>query len=87
MAYGQSPFECVFMRNESQKVKVVDCGYLRVIGKIPKPPQNSPVANRYSTELGVLIEDMLNQERRQRLHVKEVIDRINVILNNNCHPV
>lgn len=83
MAYGQSPFECEFERNDSGKVRVVECSYLRVIGKIPQPPQGSAVSKRYSQEVGVLINDCLDQSRGRRMGITDIIARIDAILKNN----
>lgn len=82
MMYGQSPFECEFARDDSGKVRVCECTYLRVIGKVPTPPKGSEVGRRYRIEVNELVKACLNQVRRERLTISNLLERINELYSS-----
>jgi serine/threonine kinase 16 len=74
MAFGYSPFECEIVPDRSgsgHKARVVDCSYLRVIGRVDFPEQIS-----YSTGFVDLVNWMLTADHTNRPHVHEVIARV-----------
>jgi serine/threonine kinase 16 len=77
MMYGASPFECEF-RGES--VKIVECSYLRVLGKVPTPPNGTKLASRYHPDLLAAVNWMLNQDRTERPTIDKVASRVEHLL-------
>jgi serine/threonine kinase 16 len=74
MAFGYSPFECEIVPDRSgsgHKVRVVDCSYLRVIGRIEFPEQCT-----YTSGFTNLISWIMSAEITKRPHVHEVITRV-----------
>ena len=67
--YGYSPFECEI---RGDRIKVVDCSYLRVLGSIPKPSRHSVLYERYSESLNELVTWILNEDRSLRPTLSEV---------------
>ena len=86
MMYGYSPFECEFSSSGSgsaspgggqggdkagASVTVVECGYLRVIGKIPEPP---PAVRRHPRSVDALVARLLTQQPTDRPYISDVIE-------------
>uniref|UniRef100_A0A7S2D3I4 non-specific serine/threonine protein kinase n=1 Tax=Octactis speculum TaxID=3111310 RepID=A0A7S2D3I4_9STRA len=67
MMYGYSPFECEF---HGKKVVVVECTHLRVIGRLPEPPEE---LKRYPAFLEALTIAMLRKEYKHRPNVDRVL--------------
>jgi len=72
MAFGYSPFESEVSPNG--QVRIVECTFLRVIGKI-----SFPTYHRYSAELISTITYLLNQDPKLRPHVSDVLARLSKI--------
>ena len=74
MAFGYSPFECEVSADptgRSHKVRIVDCSFLRVIGKV-----EFPEPCKYSSEFCELISWILTVDNTKRPHVHDVISRV-----------
>lgn len=71
LMYGVSPFECEF---RGDKVNVVDCSHLRILGNIPTPEPHSNLAKRYDPELMTFVKSMLTQDRTLRPSIEEVLE-------------
>lgn len=80
MMYGASPFEMEF-RNETPRI--VECTYLRVLGgKIPVPPLNSAVGDRFSREIAELVRWILNVDRAKRPDMFTVLGKVEELLES-----
>jgi serine/threonine kinase 16 len=70
MVWGYSPFECEF-EPRTNTVRVVECGYLRVIGKIPSPPEG--MRFREDKAIRGIVEQILQVNPRERLTLAELL--------------
>lgn len=70
MLYGYSPFECEFVAGTA---RVTECGYLRVIGKLPEPPRELMC---YPSAIRGMVPRMLVQDHTSRPTVKDVLGMI-----------
>lgn len=70
MVWGYSPFECEF-EPRTNTVRVVECGYLRVIGKIPSPPEG--MRSREDKTVRGIIEQILQVNPQDRLSLAELL--------------
>lgn len=77
MMYGASPFESEF---RGERVQIVDCSYLRVLGRIPTPSPETELGRRYKPELMQAVRWMLNQDRAKRPTIREVAHRVDELL-------
>ena len=91
MMYGYSPFECEFSSSSvasSQSsssletsrlphVTIVECGYLRVIGRIPEPPA---AARRYPPSIDGLVRCLLRQQPHERPFIGAVLREVSQML-------
>lgn len=80
MMYGYSPFECEI---RGEKIKVVECSYLRVLGAIPKPSHHSELNKRYDQELLEFVVWLLNQDRLERPTIQQVSSKVDELLEKN----
>jgi len=80
MMYGYSPFECEI---RGEKIKVVECSYLRVLGAIPTPSLHSELYKRYDQELFQFVVWLLNQDRLERPSIQQVSSRVDELLEKN----
>ncbi|GAB5033384.1 nak mpsk protein kinase [Nannochloropsis oceanica] len=75
LMFGYSPFEVEFTENggarEGERPRVVECTFLRVIGKIPWPARHG-----YSEGVVEIVVWMLEQDPRKRPGVGEVLARV-----------
>jgi serine/threonine kinase 16 len=78
--YGASPFECDFHRRTGQ-LQIQDCTHNRVLGKVPKPPKETPPSHWYSQELTELMDWILTKDRHQRPTLAHVQSRVQFLLN------
>ncbi|TFJ81000.1 hypothetical protein NSK_007643 [Nannochloropsis salina CCMP1776] len=88
LMFGYSPFEVEFEEpggrhaggpGEGQggsRPRVVECTFLRVIGKVPFPTKHA-----YSTRLVETVEWILEQNPRRRPHVTEVLGRVEQLMS------
>jgi len=82
MMYGTSPFEMEFLHNGM--IRIVECTYLRVLGgKIPFPPKESEVGQRYSEDILELASWILNVDRKNRPDLYKVLKRVEDMLDSN----
>lgn len=79
MMYGASPFECEF---REERVKVVDCSHLRVLGNVPTASPHSVLASRYSNEIFHFVKWLLTVDRTVRPTIEELCDRLDEILKS-----
>ena len=87
MMYGYSPFECEFSSSSAASsqsssssetsrlphVTIVECGYLRVIGRIPEPPA---AARRYPPSIDGLVRCLLRQQPHERPFIGTVLREV-----------
>lgn len=69
MAFGYSPFESEI--GPDNQIRVVDCTFLRVIGKVSYPKYH-----KYSENLLELISFMLEQDPKKRPFIGDIIDKL-----------
>jgi serine/threonine kinase 16 len=81
--YGASPFECEFSRRRAGQIKIVECGLLRILGDIPKPPPETPPSKWYSPQVLELVEFILQKDRRLRPTLPQVQARVEALWNPN----
>ena len=81
--HGASPFECEFSQRENGKIKIVDCSHVRVLGDIPKPPDNTPPSKWYSSELISLTKFILQKDRMKRPTLDQIQTRIGLMLHSS----
>lgn len=80
--YGTSPFEMDFRHDGS--VKIIECTHLGVLGgKVPVPPMNSEVGERYRSELLDLVKWILKVERTERPSIEQVLDKVEGMLGSH----
>jgi len=77
--FGASPFECQFSR-ETGQTRIVDCTQLGVLGEIPRPPENTPSAEWYSSEMLNLVEFILEKDRMKRPTLQMVQNRVEAMM-------
>lgn len=77
MMFGYSPFECEI---HGDRIKVVDCSYLRVLSSIPRPNPYSSFRSMYSDDLFDLVVWMLNHDRLERPTIAEVSKKTDDLL-------
>lgn len=75
MAFGYSPFECDFPEG-ALRPRIVECSYLRVIGRVPFPARHP-----YSPALVETVGWILQQDPKQRPFVTEVLARVNDLIH------
>ncbi len=73
LAFGYSPFEVEF--GENGRPRVVECSFLRVIGRVAFPPKHS-----YSPALVETITWILQQDPKARPYVTDVLQRVDALL-------
>jgi serine/threonine kinase 16 len=78
MLYGASPFECEFPRqNADGRIRIVECTQLSVLKSVlPRPPEHSVAAHWYSEDLHDLLVTMLEQDRRKRPGLPQVMELV-----------
>jgi len=73
MCYGFSPFECEFTIRPPYQCRVVECGYLRIIGRIPEPPE---ALRRHPPLVDTLVARLLQQHPPARPFIDGVLDLV-----------
>lgn len=82
MMFGTSPFEMDFRHDGS--IKIIECTHLGVLGgKIPEPPRNSEVGQRYRKEMIDLVRWILKVERTERPTIREVLKRVEDMMGDS----
>jgi serine/threonine kinase 16 len=84
--YGASPGECEFSLSTGQ-LRIVECTHNKVLGSIPKPPDDTPTAKWYSPQIKELMGWMLNQDRHQRPTLGQVQIRVQSLLQQRSDDV
>jgi serine/threonine kinase 16 len=77
--YGASPGECEFSLSTGQ-LRIVECTHNKVLGPIPKPPDDAPTSKWYSSQMKELMGWMLNQDRHRRPTLGQVQIRVQSLL-------
>jgi serine/threonine protein kinase len=82
MLYGASPFESIF-RPSTGRLQIVECTQLKVINSIPVPPAHTAVAKWYSSDLRLLMSDMLTQDRHLRPSLAVVVTKVENLIRQH----
>ena len=70
LVWGFSPFECEF-EPRTNSIRVVECSYLRVIGKVPSPP--AAMSFREPDVVRAIVQRVLCVNPKERPSVSELI--------------
>jgi len=83
MLYGASPSECEFPRNSGDgRVKITECTHLSVLKEVPEP--SATAKSWFSSDIRALITTMLQQDRRKRPTLKEVVGLVGNHVEDTC---
>lgn len=80
MLYGASPFESIFGRSDG-RLQIVECTQLNVLKSIPVPPAHTNVASWYSSDLQLLVTEMLTQDRHERPNLSTVVTKVGALIH------
>ena len=78
--FGASPSESEFHRRTG-RLQIVDCTQLKVLQDLPRPPQDVPSAQWYSSDIMALIQWILTKNRHERPTIAQVQTRVAQLLN------
>jgi serine/threonine kinase 16 len=77
LEYGYSPFECDFATGGGDSgVVVVECGYLRVIGRMPEPP---PSLRHHPPAVDALVARLCRKEPAERAFLSAVLEDVDAV--------